>query len=675
MLGKLTWGAIPFDQPIPLITGAVVVVILGGVLLWIALKGYIPYLWKEWITSVDHKRIGIMYCTLALVMLLRGFSDALMMRSQQALAFHAPGYLPPEHYDQVFSAHGTIMIFFVAMPFVVGLMNFVVPLQLGVRDVAFPTLNSVSFWLTAAGSLLVNISLVVGEFARTGWLPFPPLSELTYSPGVGVDYYLWSLQISGVGTLMAGINMVTTILKMRAPGMTYTRMPVFCWTSLASNLLIVVSFPILTATLAMLLLDRYVGFHFFTNEAGGNPMVFMNLIWAWGHPEVYILVLPAFGVFSEVISTFSGKPLFGYRSMVAATMAICLLSFLVWLHHFFTMGPGGDVNAFFGIMSMIIAIPTGVKLFNWLFTMYGGRIRFTTPMMWSVGFMVTFAIGGMTGVLLAVPPADFVLHNSLFLVAHFHNVIIGGVLFGAFAGYTYWFPKAFGFSLDERLGKYAFWCWLLGFYLTFVPLYVVGLLGMTRRMQHFDQPEWYPWILASGAGALLILAGIAFQVAQLTVSIRTRARRTEPTGDPWDGRTLEWATASPPPAYNFAVLPDVEGLEAYWGMKERAQEHLSLSTEPEYEDIEVPRNSPTGFISAFFAVVTGFSLIWHIWWLVIVGLVGAYATFVFFAWRDVAEEKISAEEVARQDRANRAARLQALQMSGRARQLQQGAPA
>ena len=666
MFGKLTWDAIPFDQPIPLITGALVILVLGGVLAWVALKGYVPYLWKEWITSVDHKRIGIMYCTLALVMLLRGFSDALMMRSQQALAFHAPGYLPPEHYDQIFSAHGTIMIFFVAMPFVVGLMNFVVPLQLGVRDVAFPTLNSVSFWLTAAGALLVNVSLVVGEFARTGWLPFPPLSEATYSPGVGVDYYLWSLQISGVGTLMAGINMVTTILKMRAPGMTYTRMPVFCWTSLASNLLIVVSFPILTATLAMLLLDRYVGFHFFTNEAGGNPMVFMNLIWAWGHPEVYILVLPAFGVYSEVISTFSSKPLFGYRSMVAATMAICLLSFLVWLHHFFTMGPGGDVNAFFGIMSMIIAIPTGVKLFNWLFTMYGGRIRFTSPMLWSLGFMVTFAIGGMTGVLLAVPPADFVLHNSLFLVAHFHNVIIGGVLFGAFAGYTYWFPKAFGFSLDERLGKWAFWCWFFGFYLTFVPLYEVGLLGMTRRMQHFDQPEWYPWILASGAGALLIMLGIAFQVAQLTVSIRTRARRTEPTGDPWDGRTLEWATASPPPSYNFAVLPNVAGLEAYWGMKERAQKQSSLSAEPEYEDIEVPRNSPTGFITAFFAVVTGFSLIWHIWWLVILGLVGAYATFVFFAWRDVAETKIPAEEVARLDRANRAARLQALQ---------QGAPA
>jgi cytochrome o ubiquinol oxidase subunit I len=666
VFGKLTWQAIPFDQPIPLVTSILLIVGITTLLVWVFMKGYVPYLWKEWITTVDHKRIGIMYCLLALVMLLRGFSDALMMRSQQALAFNGPGYLPPEHYDQIFSAHGTIMIFFVAMPFVVGLMNFVVPLQLGVRDVAFPTLNSVSFWLTAAGALLVNVSLVVGEFARTGWLPFPPLSELTYSPGVGVDYYAWSLEISGIGTLMAGINMVTTILKMRAPGMTYMRMPVFCWTSLASNLLIVVSFPILTATLAMLLLDRYVGFHFFTNEAGGNPMVFMNLIWAWGHPEVYILVLPAFGVYSEVISTFSSKPLFGYRSMVVATMAICLLSFLVWLHHFFTMGPGGDVNGFFGIMSMIIAIPTGVKLFNWLFTMYGGRVRFTSPMMWSLGFMVTFALGGMTGVLLAVPPADFVLHNSLFLVAHFHNVIIGGVIFGAFAGYSYWFPKAFGFSLDERLGKAAFWCWFVGFYVAFVPLYVVGLLGMTRRMQHYTQPEWYPWILVAGVGSLIILAGIVLQVMQLTVSIRTRAQRRELTGDPWDGRTLEWATSSPPPAYNFAVLPNVENEEPYWGMKLKARENLQLSAEPAYEAIEVPRNTPTGFVTAFFAVITGFALIWHIWWIVVLGLVGAYATFVVLAWRDVVEEAIPAEEVARQDRANRAARLEALRAAGRA---------
>ena len=660
MFGRLTWHAIPFDQPIPLLAAAVVGVALSGVFVWILAKGYLPYLWREWLTSVDHKHIGIMYCILALVMLVRGFIDALMMRTQQAMAFNAPGYLPPDHYDQIFSAHGTIMIFFVAMPFLIGLMNYVVPLQLGVRDVAFPTLNSVGLWLTAAGALLVTLSLVVGEFARTGWLPYPPLSELKYSPGVGVDYYLWSLQISGVGTLMTGINFVTTILKMRAPGMSYMRMPVFCWTALASSLLIVAVFPILTATLAMLLLDRYVGFHFFTNEAGGNPMLFMNLIWAWGHPEVYILILPAFGIYSEIVPTFSGKPLFGYRSMVAATLTICVISILVWLHHFFTMSAGGDVNGFFGIMSMIIAVPTGVKIYNWLFTMYGGRVRMRTPMLWTVGFMVTFVIGGLTGVLLAMPPADFVLHNSLFLVAHFHNVIIGGVLFGAFAGYNYWFPKAFGFSLDERLGKAAFWCWFVGFYMAFMPLYALGLLGMTRRMQHYDEPDWYPWTLVAEAGALLILCGIILMAVQLAVSIRGRAQRREPTGDPWDGRNLEWATSSPPPVYNFAVLPNVEQEEPYWEMKSKARESLGLAAEPRYGPIEMPRNSPTGFITALFAVITGFSLIWHIWWLVVLGLAGAYATFVVFAWRDVTEIEIPAEEVSRLDRANRAARADAL---------------
>jgi cytochrome o ubiquinol oxidase subunit 1 len=657
VFGRLTWDAIPLDQPIPLMASLLVALSLCGILAWVVLKGYVPYVWKEWITSVDHKRIGVMYCLLALVMLLRGFIDALMMRSQQALALHAPGFLPPEHYDQIFSAHGTIMIFFVAMPFVIGLMNFVVPLQLGVRDVAFPTLNSVSFWLTAAGSFLVTLSLLVGEFARTGWLPYPPLSELAYSPGVGVDYYLVALQVAGVGTLMAGINMVTTILKMRAPGMSYMRMPMFCWTALASNLLIVAAFPILTAVLAMLMLDRYLGFHFFTNEAGGNAMLFMNLIWAWGHPEVYILILPAFGVFSEVVATFSGKPLFGYRSMVIATMAICILSFMVWLHHFFTMGAGADINGVFGIMSMIIAVPTGVKIFNWLFTMFGGRIRFSAGMLWTVGFMVTFVIGGMTGVLLAVPPADFVLHNSLFLVAHFHNVIIGGVLFGAFAGYNYWFPKAFGFTLDERLGKAAFWCWFIGFYVAFLPLYVLGLSGMTRRMQHYDRPEWQPWLLIAGAGALIILCGIGFQIAQLIVSIRGRNHRRDVTGDPWDARTLEWSTASPPPEFNFAIQPTVTDREPYWSMKKTAGgSEAEPAQEPHYQALHMPRNSPTGFITAFFAVVGGFSLIWHIWWLFILGLAGAYATFVVFAWRDAGEIEIPVEEVARVDRANRAAR-------------------
>ena len=660
MLGKLTWAAIPLDRPIVMVASGTVGLVLASVVGLIIWKGWAPYLWREWITSVDHKRIGVMYCLLALVMLLRGFTDALMMRSQQALALHSGGFLPPEHYNQVFSAHGTMIIFFVSMPFVVGLMNFAVPLQLGVRDVAFPTLNSVSFWLTATGALLVNISLLVGEFARTGWLPYPPLSELTYSPGVGMDYYLWALQIAGVGTLLSGVNLVTTILKVHAPGMTYLRMPMFCWTSLASNLLIVAAFPILTATFSMLLLDRYLGFHFFTNEAGGNAMMFMNLIWAWGHPEVYILILPVFGVFSEVISTFSRKPLFGYRSMVTATMVICVLAFSVWLHHFFTMGAGGDVNAIFGIASMVIAVPTGVKVFNWLFTMYGGRIVFNTPLLWAVGFMVTFVIGGMTGVLLAVPPADFVLHNSLFLVAHFHNVVIGGVLFGAFAGYTYWFPKAFGFKLHEGLGRKAFWLWISGFYVAFMPLYVLGLQGMTRRMQHYDVAGWRPWLLVAGIGALLILAGILTQIAQLVVSIRNREELRDLTGDPWNGRSLEWATASPPPAYNFAVLPNVEGEDAYWTVKEAARARHALREEPEYLAIEVPRNSPTGVICTFFATMIGFALIWHIWWMAGVGLLGAWATFVVFAWRDRTEYEIPAEEVARMDRANRGERTTAL---------------
>jgi cytochrome o ubiquinol oxidase subunit I len=656
MLGKLSWSAIPIDQPIPLISASVVLVAILAVLAWVIIKGHLPYLWNEWITSVDHKRIGVMYTLLAMVMLLRGFADAIMMRSQQAIAYHSNGYLPPEHFNQIFSAHGTIMIFFVAMPFVIGLMNLVVPLQLGVRDVAFPTLNSVGFWLTATGALLINISLIVGEFARTGWLPFPPLSELTYSPGVGVDYYLWSLQISGLGTLVAGINLVTTVLKLRTRGMTYLRMPMFCWTTLATNLLIVAAFPILTATLAMLILDRYFGFHFFTNEAGGNMMMFMNLIWAWGHPEVYILVLPAFGIFSEVVSTFSGKPLFGYRSMVLATMAICVISFMVWLHHFFTMGAGPDVNAIFGIASMIIAVPTGVKIYNWLFTMYGGRVRFETPMLWSIGFMVTFIIGGLTGVLLAVPPADFVLHNSLFLIAHFHNVIIGGVLFGAFAGYTYWFPKAFGFRLHDGLGKAAFWFWLIGFYVAFMPLYVLGFLGMTRRMQHYDVAAWRPWLVVAAFGAVLILIGIVFQIAQLVVSIRHREELRDRTGDPWHGRSLEWATSSPPPAFNFAILPDVQGEDAYWHQKSLAKRQDLEHSGPRYQDIEMPRNSPTGFVCAFFATVMGFALIWHIWWMVAVGAIGAFATFVVFAWRDHDEYIIPAAEVARIDRANLAER-------------------
>ncbi|MCC8935576.1 cytochrome o ubiquinol oxidase subunit I [Bradyrhizobium sp. Arg68] len=652
MLGKLDWTAIPFHEPI--IMGAVAsvgAVILAG-LAWVTVKGYWPYLWREWITSVDHKRIGVMYLVLALLMLVRGFADGIMMRTQQAVAAGgAQGYLPPEHFDQIFSAHGTIMIFFVAMPFVIGLMNFAVPLQLGVRDVAFPTMNSASLWLTATGILLINVSLFVGEFAKTGWVAYPPLSELQFSPGVGVDYYLWSLQISGIGTLLSGVNFVTTILKMRAPGMSYMRMPVFCWTALASNLLIVAAFPVLTALFAMLLLDRYLGFHFFTLDAGGNAMMYVNLFWVWGHPEVYILVLPAFGIYSEVSATFSEKTLFGYRSMVGATLAICVLSYTVWLHHFFTMGATAGVNAFFGITSMIIGVPTGVKVFNWLFTMYGGRVRFTVPVLWTIGFMVTFVFGGLTGVLLALPAVDWQVHNSVFLVAHFHHVIVPGVLFGAIAGYNYWFPKAFGFKLDERWGKAAFWCWFIGFHLAFMPLYVTGLMGMTRRLQHYDVLAWQPWLLVAEAGAVIVMAGIICQALQLVVSIRHREQLRDTTGDPWNGRTLEWATASPPPAWNFAVLPQVKEIDAFWAKKQRVLAKQDVpGRQRTYEPIEVPKNSPAGFATAFFAAITGFALIWHIWWMAGLGLAGAAVTWLAFMFRSEDEVEIQAEQLGRFDR-------------------------
>jgi len=413
------------------------------------------------------------------------------------------------------------------------------------------------------------------------------------------------------------------------------------------NMMIVAVFPILTATFVMLLLDRYLGMHFFTNDGGGNPMMYVNLFWAWGHPEVYILILPAFGIFSEVVATFSGKGLFSYRSMVLATLGICVLSLMVWLHHFFTMGAGANVNAIFGIMSSIIAVPTGVKVFNWLFTMYRGRVVFTTPILFTVGFMVTFVIGGLTGVLLAVPPVDFVLHNSAFLVAHFHNVIIGGVLFGVLAGYNYWFPKVFGFTLDERLGKASFWCWLVGFYLAFTPLYVLGLMGMTRRLQHIADPSWRPLLLVAELGAVVILVGILCQIAQLYVSIRTRDQRRDLTGDPWNGRTLEWSTASPPPPYNFAALPKIETIDAFWQMKHAGQ----VPAEPPREAIEMPRNSAIGIVTAFFATITGFALIWHIWWMVLVGLIAAAIAVLAFGWIDDREREISPAEIAQFERA------------------------
>jgi cytochrome o ubiquinol oxidase subunit 1 len=644
LLGRLTWDALPLHEPILL--GTFIAVALGGLGVLGAIFYYRAWgvLWRDWITSIDHKKIGIMYIILGLVMLLRGFSDALMMRAQQALSFgDSLGFLPPHHYDQVFTAHGVIMIFFVAMPLVTGLMNFVVPLQIGARDVAFPFLNNFSFWMTACGAILVMMSLFVGEFARTGWLAYPPLSGIGASPDVGVDYYIWSLQIAGVGTLLSGINLIATIVKMRAPGMSLMKMPIFTWTALCTNILIVAAFPVLTAVLALLSLDRYAGTNFFTNELGGNAMMYVNLIWIWGHPEVYILVLPAFGVFSEIVSTFSGKRLFGYASMVYATVVITLLSYLVWLHHFFTMGSGASVNSFFGITTMIISIPTGAKIFNWLFTMYHGRIRFELPMLWTIGFMLTFTIGGMTGVLLAVPPADFALHNSLFLVAHFHNVIIGGVLFGMLAGITYWFPKAFGYKLDPFWGKCSFWLWLSGFWFAFMPLYVLGLMGVTRRLSHFDDPSLHIWFAIAAFGALLILLGIICFLIQLVVSFRRRESLRDVTGDPWDGRTLEWSTSSPPPAYNFAFTPVVHDNDTWADMKRNQY----VRPQEGFIAIHMPKNTGAGFVIAVLSAIVGFAMIWHMWLPAGMGFIALLVAVIVHTFNYDRDYHLSADEVVR----------------------------
>ncbi len=647
LFGELSWSALP-QNPIAL-GGALFMVLmsLGAVGVVTYLKKW-RWLWDEWLTSLDHKRIGVMYLVVAAVMLVRGGTDALLMRLQQATSVgDANGILTSEHFQQIFSAHGTIMIFFVAMGFMFGLINLVLPLQIGSRDVAFPFLNSLSFWLFAAGAVLVNCSLLLGEFSSAGWLSYPPLSELAYSPGVGVDYWLWSLQISGLGSLLSGINFFVTAIKMRAQGMTPMKIPMFVWTVLGSMSLVIFAFPILTVTLALLAFDRTLGMHFFTAGGGGNMMMYVNLIWAWGHPEVYILVLPAFGIFSEIVPVFSSKKLAGYTSIVFSVWAIVFLSFLVWLHHFFTMGAGANVNAFFGIMTAVIAIPTGIKIFNWLFTMYKGRIRFMTPMLWFVGFVVLFTLGGVAGVVMAEPPADYQLHNGLFLVAHFHTMIVSGVLFGYFAGLTYWFPKIFGFMLNEKIGRRAFWCWFIGFILAFGPLYLLGLMGATRRLDHYAiDTGWQPLFMVAAVGTVLIGVGFALQILQLVQSIRQR-HSNRATRDPWTGRTLEWLVASPPPPYNFATLPVVTHRDQFWVMAQSKSVVASV-----YEDIYMPKNSGLGVLIAACAFFLGLGIVWHIWGLTLLGLVVAVASILVRTFDEDTEQLLPAREIERIENAS-----------------------
>ncbi len=641
LLGRLSWDAVQHGWVI----GAGQAAMIGGVLTVLVVLTYTKrwkWLWREWLTTTDPKKIGVMYILFGGLMGLRGLTDAAMIRVQQTVSVgNSHGFLSSDHYQQIFTAHGTIMIFFLAMGLMFGLINLLVPMQIGSRDVAFPFLNATSFWLFFMGGMLINFSLLIGGFAATGWLAYPPLSELAYSPGVGVDYWIWGLQVAGIGSLLSGINFFVTILRMRAPGLSLKKMPMFCWSVLGTLVLIIFAFPILTATLTMLALDRTLGMHFFTSHFGGNPMMYVNLIWAWGHPEVYILILPAFGVFSEIVPTFSRKRLFGYTSMVWAIWAIVILSFIVWLHHFFTMGAGANVNAFFGIMTMLIAVPTGVKIFNWLFTMYRGRVRFTTPMLWFLGFVATFTVGGVAGVIMAIPPADFQLHNSLFLVAHFHTMIIGGVVFGYLAGITYWFPKFFGFKLNERLGRYAFYCWLSGFLLAFIPLYILGLMGATRRLDHYDPSlGWQQLFIVAAVGVVLIITGIGFQILQLLVSIKQRHQNRDVTGDPWDGRTLEWSTSSPPPFYNFAVIPEVTERDAFWAMK-RAKNRPA----PEYRAFRMPKNTPVPLIIGSLAFAIGFGMIWHMFWLSILGVLGIITVLAVRASSDEHEYTVSVARI------------------------------
>jgi cytochrome o ubiquinol oxidase subunit 1 len=642
IFGRLTLASLPHEWFTIGGTIAMTLMLLGVVVFITKLKRW-KWLWNDWFTSTDPKKIGIMYMIMAALMLVRGAMDAGMIWLQQIMSVgSSQGYLTADHFQQIFTAHGVIMVFFVTMGFLFGLLNYIIPLQIGARDLASPFLNTLGFWLYVGGCIMVNLFFVFGgEFAATGWLAIAPLSELQFSPGVGMDFWIWSLQVSGLGTLIGAINFIMTIVKKRAPGMTFSRLPLFVWTSLFSMALVVSIFPILTATITLLSLDRVMGMHFFTTDAGGSAMMYTNLIWMWGHPEVYVLILPSFGIYSEVVSTFSKKRLSGYTSMVLAGFGVASIAIVVWLHHFFTMGSGANVNAFFGIMTSLIAIPAGVQILNWISTMYKGKIRVASPFLWFFGFLATFTVGGMAGVILAMPPADFQLHNSLFLVAHFHTMIIGGALFGIFAGITFWFPKVTGFTLNEKLGRYAFWCWLIGFLMSFVPLYILGLMGATRRLEHYDAAGWQVLFIIAGLGFLVLMAGALMQVVQIVVSVRQRKQNKDVTGDPWDGRNLEWSTSSPPPFYNFAIVPEVTSRDAWWEMKKNGLHHKKH----EYKEIEMPKNTGLGIYTAIFVFLFGFGMVWHIFWLCILCVVGGVVCVILRTFDDHTEYVVTVSQI------------------------------
>ncbi|QBK25939.1 cytochrome aa3 quinol oxidase subunit I [Ureibacillus thermophilus] len=596
------------------------------------------YLWREWLTTVDHKKIGMMYLISAILMLFRGGVDALMLRAQLAVPDNK--LLDPQHYNEVFSTHGIIMIIFMAMPFIFAFMNLVVPLQIGARDVAFPRLNAISFWLFAAGAMLFNISFVIGGSPDAGWTSYFPLAGTEFSESVGTNYYMIAIQISGIGSLMTGINMITTILKMRAPGMTLMKMPMFTWASFMACVIIIFAFPVLTIALLMGTTDRLFATNFFTSTNGGMDMLWANFFWVWGHPEVYILILPAFGIYSEVISTFSGRNLYGYKSMVGSMVIISLLSFLVWTHHFFTMGQGALTNSIFSISTMAIAVPTGVKIFNWLLTMWKGKIRFTVPMLYSIGFIPLFTVGGVTGVMLAMSAADYQYHNTMFLVAHFHNTIIPGVVFAMLAGLTYYWPKMFGFMLNERIGKWGFWFLSIGFVLAFFPMYITGLNGQARRMYTYSEATGFGTLnFVAFIGAGLMAISFCIIVFNIIYSFKNSPRNVGE--DPWNARTLEWATHNPVPEYNFARTPHVASSEAFWDAKKRGHELFK----GEIEEIHMPNNSGVPFIMGVIFFIAGFSFVFALWVPAVVALIGIFACMVLRSFEKDDGRHISVEEI------------------------------
>jgi len=624
----------------PMILAAAISIVVGAVVIVAGLTYFKKwgYFYKNWLSTVDHKKIGIMYIAVALLMLFRGGIDALLMRAQTAVPDN--GLLDAQHYNEIFTTHGLLMILFMAMPFVIGLMNIVIPLQIGARDVAFPRLNAVSFWLFAAGAGLLNLSFIIGGSPDAGWTAYFPLASTDFSPTVGNNYYSLALQLSGIGTLMTGVNFITTIIKMRAPGMKLMKMPMFTWSILITNVIIVFAFPVLTVALALMMLDRQFGTKFFAMQDGGMDMLWANLFWVWGHPEVYIVILPAFGIFSEIIATFARKNLYGYKSMVMSMVVISLLSFVVWAHHFYTMGHGVMVNSVFSITTMAIAVPTGVKIFNWLLTMRNGKIQFTTPMLYALGFIPIFTIGGVTGVMLAMASADYQYHNTMFLVAHFHYVLIPGTVFGVLAGYHYWWPKMFGFRLNEKLGKTAFWFIAISFNVTFFPLFILGLDGYARRMYTYSESTGYgPLNMLSFVGALGLAVGFALIVYNIYYSWKHMPRNEK--ADVWEGRTLEWATHSPVPEYNFAVVPTVTRLDEFWFAKKEGRD----ITAGKIEKIHMPNNTGTPFWMSGFFFLAAFFAVFNLWVPAIISMLGVFGFMIHRSFEKDHGRYISVEEV------------------------------